>query len=183
MEEEIWKDIEGFEGMYQISSNGRVKSLPRTTWFTNKNGESKFISVRGRIMKPHKQKYLKAYLNLNGNTNMISVHRLVAMSFIPNPENKPQVNHVDGDKFNNNVNNLEWVTLSENRRHAFDTGLQSPKRGVKSHLATHTESDVINVLNAWNSGMKKINISRMYNVSISFVDRVVDGKSWRHIKI
>ena len=98
---EVWKDIEGYEGLYQVSSWGRVKN------FTT--GEVlKGINTRG---------YLQVSLYTKGNKSNYRIHILVAQAFIPNPQNKPQVNHIDEDKENNNIENLEWVTAKENLNH------------------------------------------------------------------
>lgn len=99
--EEIWKDIAGWEGSYQISTYGRVKSL--------KYGKE-------RILKPSKNSsgYLTVGLSIESRTFSKAIHRLVAIAFVPNPDNKLQVNHKDENKLNNNVNNLEWVTAKEN---------------------------------------------------------------------
>ena len=107
---EQWKDIEGYEGIYQISSHGRVRSF--------KNGKIK-------IMKPriNDKGYNTACLRKDGKSKYKLVHRLVAEAFIPNNDGKPYVNHIDGNKLNNNINNLEWVTPSENTLHAISTGL------------------------------------------------------------
>lgn len=125
MEEEIWKDIKGFEGAYQISNFGNVKSLPRVV---NKIYVGKVRQYQQKELI-RKQRlighgYLYVGLNSNSSQSNILVHRLVAWHFIPNPENKPTVNHKDGNKLNNHVNNLEWATHSENAKHAFDTGLK-----------------------------------------------------------
>lgn len=108
MNKEIWKDIEGYEGLYQVSNLGRVKSFPR-------NGTIK----EERILKPNKVGgYLQVALQNHKNRKYKKVHRLVAETFIPNLENKREVNHIDGDKTNNCVENLEWVTTSENQLHS-----------------------------------------------------------------
>jgi hypothetical protein len=105
--QEIWKDIKGYEGIYQISNLGRVKSLPR--WVRNRSG--KYIT-KEKILAPIKTR--KGYLNVHLQSKGYSVHRLVAKAFIPNPLNLPQVNHKDENKENNSVNNLEWCTNKYN---------------------------------------------------------------------
>lgn len=100
---EIWKDIEGYEDLYEVSDEGRIR---------NKN--------TGRILKPNKthKGYLQVKLCKDGGKVGYSIHRLVAKAFIPNPDNYPQVNHIDEDKTNNNVNNLEWCTNQYNVVHS-----------------------------------------------------------------
>lgn len=126
---EIWKDIIGYEGIYQISSFGRVKSLDREEYVP---GFSRRRIRKGRILAQVKNHggYMLVHLSRDGATRKISVHRLVAKMFIPNPDEKTTVNHIDGDKTNNMSNNLEWATMSENVSHAFRTGLKKPTGGV-----------------------------------------------------
>lgn len=109
--EEIWKDIQGYEGLYQISNFGRVKSLPK---FRN-NGTGGFIS-KEKILKTEENNrgYVRVQIKNNGKAKRFFVHRLVAFSFIPNPENKPCVNHLDCNPLNNRADNLEWCTFQEN---------------------------------------------------------------------
>lgn len=112
MQNEIWKDIEGFD--YQVSNFGRVKG---------KHG----------LLKPQfDHNYYHVTLFKKGKRFMKLIHRLVATAFIPNPNNKPQVNHIDGVKTNNNLSNLEWVTNGENQKHAFRIGLQKAHDGGTS---------------------------------------------------
>lgn len=103
---EIWKDIEGFEGIYQISSYGRVKSF-------KKNKQGYILSNKNKTGW-----YLNIVLTSENSWKSVKIHRLVAEAFIPNPDNKPEINHVDGNKQNNRADNLEWVTGSENVKHA-----------------------------------------------------------------
>ena len=111
---EIWKDVQGYEGLYQVSNLGRVKSLGR---FIDRLVSGRYWQEE-RILKPNKTKYgyLMVELRKNKKPKSFLVHRLVAMTFISNPENKPEVDHINADKTNNNVNNLRWVTAKENVR-------------------------------------------------------------------
>lgn len=115
---EIWKDIKGYEGLYQVSNLGRVKSLDRTYKSSLTNTET--ITRRGKVLKPlFNRGYYYVALSSGNKVIRKSIHRLVAETFIPNNLNKPQVNHKDGNKKNNNVKNLEWATQSENQLHRF----------------------------------------------------------------
>ena len=120
---EVWKDIKGFEGFYKISNTGKVRSLPR-------NGTKK----DGSILKPSTYTgYAIVSLQKNGETSYKRVHTLVAEAFIPNPDNKREVNHIDGNKTNNNVKNLEWCTSSENQLHAIYVLKRADIKKVKQY--------------------------------------------------
>lgn len=114
---EIWKDIKGYEGSYMVSNYGRVKSLEKNI----KSHNCSRIQYRPeRILKQYKSKwgYMRVYLTQNSIKKMFAVHRLVAMAFIDNPDNKPCVNHIDNNRNNNVVDNLEWCTYKENSQWA-----------------------------------------------------------------
>lgn len=118
---EVFKDICGYEGLYQVSNLGNVKSLS----FGAKNMRMSNISKLLKISTTNCG-YCKVQLYKSGKPKMCYVHRLVAEAFIPNPENKSQVNHIDGNKLNNVVSNLEWVTASGNQIHAIEHNLRTP---------------------------------------------------------
>lgn len=115
---EIWKDIKNFEGLYQVSNLGRIKSLERKTNYIYKKGGQHLI--KEKIIKQFQNKYgyLKCFLYKNGTRKTFNVHRLVAQAFIPNPNNLPQVNHKDENKKNNNIVNLEWCSNQYNAKYS-----------------------------------------------------------------
>lgn len=116
---EEWKDVKDFEGIYQVSNLGRVKSLDRVV--TYEDGRKRFY--KGKILRPDETKngYLHVVLCKDGSQHSVNVHRLVALAFIPNPNNYKEVNHIDEDKTNNCVNNLEWCTRTYNNNYGTRT--------------------------------------------------------------
>lgn len=139
---EIWKDIDfikGFEGLYQVSNMGNVKSLGRTVYYPNScfNKTNKGVYRPEKILKAKTKRYVGVTLSNSTNKIYPNVHRLVALAFIPNPLNKPCVNHINGIKNDNRVENLEWVTWDENVQHAYDTGLAKPIYGKSNHSYRH----------------------------------------------
>lgn len=127
---EIWKDIQDYEGRYQVSNLGRVKSIERL--------DSIGRHVSEKILKPTLEEwgYYCVILYKESKKRYYQIHRLVAQAFIPNHQNKPQVNHIDGNKINNHVENLEWVTGSENVQHAYNNNLHKIPFGEKNPNAT-----------------------------------------------
>ena len=118
---EIFAPIIGYHGVYEISNLGRIKTLERECEYTNKNGKVVNYILPEKILIPgvHTNGYLKISLYKNAKEERFFVHRLVAIHFILNPENKPEVNHKDGDRKNCKLSNLEWATRSENKIHSF----------------------------------------------------------------
>ena len=130
----VWKDIVGYEGLYQVSDDGRVRSKDRIT-----TGKRNRI-VKGKILSAGTNTcgYLIVVLCKDGKTKTQKVHRLVAKAFIPNTDCKPYINHLDGNPKNNIVSNLEWCTQHENVQHAYDTKLHKPNRRL-----THEQVELI----------------------------------------
>ena len=162
---EIWKTIKGYEGIYQVSNLARVRSIDRAIKYSN--GYSRV--QKGITLKQHitHKGYLAVYLCDRQQNFHTSVHRLIALAFIPNPDSKTQVNHINGIKSDNRLVNLEWSTAKENMRHAFDTGLIKAKISNKEvRKARELHSD----------GLAVTKLSRMYNISQSYMSRILKGE-------
>lgn len=123
---EIWKFIPSYEGYYQVSNLGNFRSVPRIIKY--KNNGTRLYPAKNLLTETTKDNYQRITLMKEGVKQRFQAHRLVAITFIPNPENKPCVNHKDGNKSNNCVENLEWCTPSENTLHAIKTGLIDPSK-------------------------------------------------------
>ena len=121
----MWKEIPGFDGLYFANEKGQIKSADRQRKIVS-HGKQSFYTRKGKILKPCLNPYGYYCVSIsdkNQKERVYAVHRLIAKTFIENPENKPQINHKDGNKLNNSVENLEWATAKENIKHAFLNGL------------------------------------------------------------
>jgi len=132
---EIWKDVVGYEGYYQVSSLGRVKSLSRqfhVSKFTPKGRMTKEIILKHKL---NNDGYAISVLHKDGKRLQTGLHRIVASAFLENKDGKKEVNHKDGNKLNNSPDNLEWCDRGENVRHSFEKGLNKPHIGEKHGMA------------------------------------------------
>lgn len=171
---ENWKSIKGYEGFYEVSNLGNVKSLERQV-------SGRFISskriVKERILKPKISKYgyLEVSLHKEGKLSTKRVNRLVATAFINNVNNYPQVNHIDGDKLNNKVDNLEWVSNSMNQLHAHKTGLKRSLKGENSNRAILTNEKVLEMKNKYKSGSKIKDLHKEFGIKYTTCWHIIKG--------
>tara|TARA_R110000796_G_scaffold171070_3_gene288036 strand:+ start:63 stop:584 length:522 start_codon:yes stop_codon:yes gene_type:complete len=172
--EEIWKDIKDYEGIYQVSNLGNVKSLGRVVLRKN---DTK-IKLKEKILKPGKSKsgylIISLYKNKRGKSHI--VHRLIINTFIPCLDKK-EVNHIDGDKSNNKLDNLEWCDRSYNIKHAYDNNLKSNK-GSEVSWAKLTDSDILDIRKSIDNNSI---LGEKYNVSKGHISKIRNIRVWKHI--
>lgn len=175
---EKWKKISGYD-FYLVSDSGKIKSETRIV--TKKNGLQQ--KVQSRIMKPKISKHGYFRIGLvdkNGKQKFYQLHRLVLITFAGLDEVKTQVNHIDGNKSNNSLSNLEWVTSSENQRHAHLIGLKSQK-GEKHAQSRLTEKQVLEIRESLLNGVKQKILAEKYGVIRSYISEIKTKKAWSHI--
>lgn len=176
---EIWKDVVGYEGVYQVSNRGRVKRM--------KAGDNTWP---GRILKSWigDRGYLRVNLCQGGRASRLYVHRLVAIAFLgPPPSPDHEVNHKNGNKADPRPENLEWVTHSENQQHAYDilgvkASTTSKLRGEANGNAKLTDRKVIKIRRLYATGKHTQRaLAEMFGVARSLIGRIILGESWKHI--
>lgn len=189
---EIWKDIKGFEGYYQINQYGDVRGVERLV--NHYLGGKR--RLKSRIVKQSIGTigYPVVQLWRDNKKGTLYIHRLTAENFIPNPENKEEVNHKDGNKANNSLENLEWVSRKENMNHAYENGLIKEStnankngkiQGEKNYQAKLTESDIffIRKNSIKNGGLHTYReLAKKFNVSNANISNIVNKKIWKHVK-
>jgi hypothetical protein len=180
---EIWKDIAGYEGIYQISNKGTVRSIDREALILKGDGSNYKCFYKGKVIKPRigERGYLFVSLS-TGIKKSYKIHRLVAEQFVEKIPNKNIINHIDGNKLNNHASNLEWCTTSENIKHSFSIGLQISQKGSKHGISKLKESDVINIRNMYDTGMyTQRHLANQFNISTTIMHMIVKRKSWNHV--
>ena len=172
---EVWKDIIGFEGLYQVSNLGTVKSLRKGL------RGNKFLLRDKKLIGCHdKDGYLKVNFYKDNKMKRFSIHRLVCIAFLPNIENKPFVNHINGIKTDNSIENLEWCTQSENEKHAWNMGLKN-QNGVKNPMNKLTEMQILEIRSNLHNGKTQKEIAEIYNINQISVSEIRLRKTWKHI--
>lgn len=179
MSVEVWKDVKGYEGLYQVSSLGRIKSFEKCV-------------NRGKCHRGWKEHLLafgidgSGYFRTNlanlGKNRTVKVHRIVAETFLDNPDNLPQVNHKDGDKQNNHVDNLEWCDASHNIRHAFEHGLNRKPKGELNPAAKLSQSDVNFIRENYTPRHPEfgtVALGKRFGVHRKTISRITTGQYWK----
>lgn len=176
---EMWKDVPGYEGLYKVSNIGNVMSF-HTDGVFGKNNHGRLL-----VQRTDACGYKYVYISKNGKKKRESVHRLVAYAFLPNPENLPQVNHIDEIRDHNTVSNLEWCTALYNQRYGHRRKRSSESAtGEKNARAILTERDVLEIRKTYAPGDKefcKRNLAKKYGVSYATITKIVCGKLWKHL--
>lgn len=180
-----WRDVSGWEGKYKVSDRGDVLSVSRIILSKDHNDKPTKAIVDEKILKSKIEKtgYVSVTVKDRDRRMTFRVHKLVAQAFIPNPENKPQINHINGIKTDNRVENLEWCTQVENAKHAVATGLNTPTIGTRHWNHKHSEEDALLVKTEYEGGMSRKQISKKYGYEYVFVYNVTSGQRWKHIKV
>lgn len=183
----IWLDIPGYEGLYQASDKGQIRSLDRNIIRTNRWGNPSVFSLKGRLVRPWTNKKGYVYICLGaGKTNKKELHYWIATTFIgPRPFATAEVNHKNGIKNDNRISNLEWVTRQQNVRHSFDFGFNH--KGSKHGIAKLNESQVLEIKQILKSKNKRAkpyykDIATQFNVDRKTIESIAKGNTWGHIK-
>lgn len=173
--QEIFKSVTGYDGYYEVSNCGRLKSLAKR-WSVGIKGET--------FLKSHSNKlgYCTVTLCVDKVKKLVGVHRLVAKEFCENPNNYDVVNHLDSNPSNNVWTNLEWTTTSGNAIHGYGFGFREAKKGESSHYAKLTEREVLKIrfyYKTFHPHHKEL--AKMYNVSRGTITKIILRKRWAHI--
>lgn len=179
IEGELWLHAEGFSPNYYVSNMGRLLTT------THHGGKTP------AIMKPamdidHRRRETKGYYKTVLDGKSRRVHIVVARTWVPNPDNKPCVNHIDGDKTNNKASNLEWVTPSENQKHAYRTGLEKSRIGEQNNMTVLTDWHVRFLRRCWDTGEGRLprkEFAKLFGVSEATIKDILENKSWRHLPL
>lgn len=170
-----WVTIPMYNSFYQATANGEIRSVGR---YVNHNSGGKCFKI-GTVLKPSKNHkgYYMVHLSVNGIGGLKTVHRIIAETFIDNPNKYPQINHKNGIKTDNRVENLEWCTQSQNQKHAFKTGLNKgsmlSRLGELNPKNLLSDNDVKNAIEFKNNGITTTEIAKIFNVSRRTITRKI----------
>jgi Mor family transcriptional regulator len=175
---EIWKDIPGYEGYYQASTHGRIRSLDR---WVNDNGGQRLH--KGKILKNRINNcgYFVTRFVIDNKVICHTTHKLIAMTFLTKSDPNLEIHHIDGDKLNNYINNLEYVTRGGHVKKTLKLKQYKPNIGEKHPKAKTTEEDVVNIRNRYKKGETIKELSKYYKVHKNTIFQIIRGINWSHI--
>ena len=175
---EIWKDIPGYGGYYQASTNGKIRGKDRIVYNKKKYKKPYALLRRGKILRQSlNATYLSVELNKNARAKNLKVHRLVAQTFIPNPKNKPQINHKNSIRTDNRVENLEWCTHAENMKHAMDNKRMPAGEENRATKLNEFQVRVIRKSPDMTSG----DFIKIWNVCTSTISNIRLKYTWKYV--
>lgn len=185
--DEIWSAVVGMDATHEVSNMGRVRTIARSYAGGRKRlcGDRSVMKIRQRILDPYMgpRGYLLVSMCANRRSNVRVLHRVVAETFIgPAPSPRHQVNHVDGNKLNNRVDNLEWCTPQENSQHAYDMGLKQPSQGMAHGRAKLTDENVREIRKLLREGLSQRKIAKRFGVASPQINRISLRKAWSHLE-
>lgn len=182
-EKEIWLPVVRYEGYYAVSNQGRIKAVGAFIKHDGNFNGGYYKKVKIREHRIDRYGYCLIKLCRDGKCKTLKVHRLVAAAFIANPNKYPQVDHVDGNKQNNNVENLNWVSAAENMKRAWNTGLKNNHylRGEGSPHAKITKDKVLELRLQYAAGYSRVELANLYKISSSMVRDIVTNKTWNYV--
>lgn len=184
LENEIWKDVVGFESTYQISNIGRVRAKRTVKKYLSLTGNEYNFVRKEKIKVQHLNPKGYPQIGLRGENKKdytFTVHRLVAIAFLGEEKYPMVVNHIDHNPKNNKIKNLEWVTYARNTQHSFEDGNRDPVRGSRHGQSKVTELEVLEIREKYSNGIKSPEFSRQYGIGKTNVMDIVKRKIWKHI--
>ena len=176
---ETWRDVVDYEGYYQVSNLGGVRSLDRKARLRDLTRTCPGMVLKQTAVQLGSIQYYKVSLSVKNTIKHKLVHRLVAQTFIPNPKNKEQVNHIDFNGLNNRLENLEWTTPKENSRHSMHRYI--PPAGERNGQSKLTTEDVLEIRKKDLVECNKKKLARDYGVCVRSIDNIITRATWRHI--
>jgi NTP pyrophosphatase (non-canonical NTP hydrolase) len=182
-QEETWVPAFGAEGYYEVSSLGRIRSVARDV--RSKMSKTGTRRTNGRILKTNSISnagYYSAKMSIEGKKVYWDLHRLVLQSFRPCSDNRNEVNHKNGNKLDNRIENLEWITRGDNVRHVYASGNKVTKKGSQVSISKLTESDIPVIRKLIANGATYKSVGDMYGVSYVAIIQIIKNKTWKHVK-
>jgi len=179
-----YTDIQGYNGRYKISLCGDIKCCTILKGRRKKTNIPKEVSIK---QKRGPNNYVHISMFTNGKPKQYLLHRIIAQVFIPNPETKPQINHINGIKWDNRIENLEWCTQSENMQHAYKTGLKKGysvnpfKKGEGHTLSKLKNEDVVQIRILASQGMQQRKIGKKFGVCQKTILNILKKRIWTHV--